>query len=93
MEFLGFRNYRDLSRLDRNSPQLQALTRFLKNIRIKVTNSRGERTKVIRGFVPRAGHFEFEKDGRPITIQVSDFYHRYFCVNSSGAGLLSAVPQ
>ncbi|KDR81951.1 hypothetical protein GALMADRAFT_240289 [Galerina marginata CBS 339.88] len=62
---------RDISKLDlrEDDPNFRKLVNFFKNVRIKVqAGGNRSRTKTIRGFVPRAGEFEFLKDDRETTV-------------------------
>lgn len=56
--------------LEPNSPNFRKLQSFLMNRQI-TTKTTGTRTRTIYGLVPRAGYFEFEKDGQVITVEVN----------------------
>lgn len=69
LDFLGKNtNVRALYTADL-SP-LRGLERFVTNLLIN-THTTGRRTKVIRGLVPNAGNYAFDKDGQTMTVHVS----------------------
>ncbi|KAJ7582610.1 argonaute-like protein [Mycena floridula] len=64
LDHLGERNVRSLA--DKNS--IRSLEKFLMNVRIN-TKTTKTKTKTIKGLVPRAGEFQFDKDGQTMTVQ------------------------
>ncbi|KAK0197553.1 argonaute-like protein [Armillaria mellea] len=70
LKFLGQSDVRALV-LNQGDTKFHALERFLKGVRITVTSPATRRpyTKTIRGLEPRAGQYEFRKDGRITTVE------------------------
>jgi len=92
LSFLGTTDTRALN-LSSNDPKFKQLERFLKNVRISIPSSKGQRTKIIRGLVERAGKFVFSKnDGQESTValhfqetyNIRIRYSDIFGVNLSG---------
>ncbi|KAJ8494715.1 hypothetical protein ONZ45_g13146 [Pleurotus djamor] len=73
MRVLGVRNMRDLY-VDRNTSEFRKLEKFFKNLRVTFNSPgmRRMRTKRVLGLEPRAGHFEFEENGKHTT--VADYF-------------------
>lgn len=69
MSHLGVRDVRGIS-FPQNDVRFRKLDKFLHNLRIN-TRTTNKRTKTIKGLVPSAGYYEFEKDGRMMTVRVS----------------------
>lgn len=68
LAFLGERDVRALA-LRENDVRFHELERFLKGLLIYVDHL-GRRTKVIRGLVYKGGSYQFDKDGRTLTVAV-----------------------
>ncbi|KAF5371721.1 hypothetical protein D9758_003502 [Tetrapyrgos nigripes] len=69
MSFLGIRNPRDLYFND-SELGFRKLKSFLRNLKIEIELRTGEKKiRAIRGLEPRAGEFEFSKDGETMTVQ------------------------
>lgn len=69
LSFLNIQDARSLS-LNENDFKLRRLESFLKKVFINVQSTKNK-TKTIRGLVPRAGQFVFQKDGQDMTVEVS----------------------
>jgi ribosomal protein L29 len=72
MDFLNFQDVRKL-KLSDHDPNFKRLEKFLKKLRIKVrtgVNGSKSRIKTIRGLIPAAGEFIFEKDSEETSVQV-----------------------
>ncbi|KAJ8455319.1 hypothetical protein ONZ45_g18978 [Pleurotus djamor] len=69
MRVLGVRNMRDLY-VDRNTSEFRKLEKFFKNLRVTFNSPgmRRMRTKRVLGLQARAGHFEFEENGKHTTV-------------------------
>ncbi|KAK0240576.1 argonaute-like protein [Armillaria nabsnona] len=70
LKFLGQSDVRALV-LHQGDTKYHALERFLKGVRITVTSPATRRpyTKTIRGLQPKAGQYEFRKDGRITSVE------------------------
>ncbi|KAF8188322.1 argonaute-like protein [Pholiota molesta] len=78
MDFLNFQDVRKL-KLSDHDPNFKRLEKFLKKLRIKVrtgVNGSKSRIKTIRGLIPAAGEFIFEKDSEETSVQ-QHFYKAY----------------
>ena len=74
LSFLGTSDTRALNNLSSSDPRFKQLERFLNNVRISIPSANGQRTKIIRGLIERAGNFVFSKnDGQESTVAVSFF--------------------
>lgn len=74
MQVCGFRDIRELAKMDDGHPKFRILKKFLEKLRITVkTIGGGKRPKIVYDLIPCAGRYEFPKDDRTTTIFVSVF--------------------
>ena len=70
LSFFGVTDGRALN-LSASDPKFKQLERFLRNVQISIPSAKGQRTKIIRGLIERAGKFVFSKnDGQESTVAV-----------------------
>ncbi|KZT11426.1 Piwi-domain-containing protein [Laetiporus sulphureus 93-53] len=69
LQFFGWRDARNLRELRENGHDWRRLKSFLKNVKVTVKTAPRGRPRPIRDIIPRAGRYQFDKDGSQMTVE------------------------